>query len=87
MPKICYRPKKFNDDRKDKIAKANKDKFRYRVDLEPWRDGSVRYIFVAEETDNHTFVDGQAFSLREAVTEADGGVVTALALWGYKEPK
>ena len=23
MPKICYRPKKFNDDRKDKIAKAN----------------------------------------------------------------
>lgn len=23
MPKICYRPKKFNDDRLDKIAKAN----------------------------------------------------------------
>ena len=40
----------------ERIAKANADKFVYRIHLSLWKR-AVRYIFEAEETsDNHTFV-------------------------------
>ena len=49
MPKICYRPKKFNDDRLDKIAKANAIIAEYREQGFELTQRQLYYQFVSRD--------------------------------------
>lgn len=61
-------------ERLERIAKKNKDEFRYRIDVELRRDGSLRFHFDAtEKADGHTFVDGIAPTADEAAANAATG--------------
>lgn len=71
------------------IAKANRDEFRYRIELDVnRRTAGFLYNVVVEETgDGHTFVNGSALNLEDAINEALDAITDECETWGYTEPK
>lgn len=74
-------------ERLEKIAKKNKDKFKYQIDINflP-RDKKIVYTFNCIETaDDHSFTTGSGDTIEEAVEDAISDIKSALESWGYKE--
>lgn len=72
--------------RLDKIAKKNRDTFRYRMEIH--NVNNIRYRFIAEETaERHEFTSGYGFTIQEAVKAAEDGIPEALKQWGYKDAR
>jgi hypothetical protein len=69
----------------EKIAKKNKDEFKYNMEITLVR-GSINFHFECIETaDNHTFVDGFGYTIEEALKNTENSINDALELWGYKK--
>ena len=72
-------------DRLEKIAKKNKDRFRYRIDIEP-SFRATTYTFVCSEmADGHDFCSGFGADIETAINNADKDVENCCDAWGYKE--
>lgn len=69
----------------ERIAKKNRDEFRYRIGIRPIRDGSLEFSFVCEEkADGHVFLTGYGGTVTAAVEDARSGIPHALKEWEYK---
>lgn len=69
------------------IAKMNGDQFRYKIDIEPTRNG-IQYVFICEETvDSHALLTGNGATIEAAVADAEKDVGQACQEWGYDTDK
>lgn len=73
--------------RLEKVAKKNKDEFKYRIEVNPnVTRGGANYRFVCtEKADGHEFVTGAGETIGSAVDDADESVGESCEGWGYKE--
>ena len=70
-------------ERLQRIAIANRDVFRYRIEIESIA-GRLRYRFVCEETaDRREFLLAVGDTMDAAVGSADSGIVQSCVLCGY----
>lgn len=68
----------------EKIARKNKDRFNYRIEI-GYNTVSLVYRFVAFETaDNHEFVSGYGNTIEKAVIECCQQIDAACKAWSYK---
>jgi len=69
-----------------RIAKKNKDEFKYRVDIQLGRSGALVYSFVVTETaDGHEFLTAQGVTVEGAVEQAFKEIDESCETWGYEE--
>jgi hypothetical protein len=69
----------------ERIAVRNKDKFRYRIEIDISTSKKISFHFISEETaDNHCFVDGVGETIEKAVEDAAGSIKDVCESWGYK---
>ena len=70
--------------RLEKIAKKNRDKFGYKIEINVERN-SLFYSFVAfETTDGHEFLTGHGKTIEDAIINADNDVEESCKMWDYK---
>lgn len=76
-------------DRLVKIAKANDDEFKFRIEIETGRRVPyLIYRFVCEEeAEGHGFVDGAGQTIEEAINNAEKEIPGALDTWAYDDAK
>lgn len=73
--------------RLNRLAKANKDEFRFEIKAEEVKPlGLLFRLAVAETTEGHEFISGMGKTLDEAVKDAEGAIAEAVEEWDWKEP-
>ena len=72
--------------RLQRVALFNREKFEYRLDIIPGRDGTILFHFVCEEARNHhNFVDGMGPTVADACADAGEGIDDACDTRGLQK--
>lgn len=69
-----------------RVARKNKDEFKFKVEVGLTRAGGLLYRFVSQETaEGHEFCTAQGLTIDDAAEAAMADIGECCKAWGYKD--